>query len=208
MTSQQTCSFRTLWPCLNLCVFKKRENGGQVPGVEEWTQAALLPLRSQRLTAVVWPLGRQACGGCRHPQGLVPPAQMFVLKARNLPIPMECLGKCMGTAFLTCVQTDWSAPCCPISRIAVLSLLKFVSQVPHLKGKAQIPNVGSWVWGSSLGSYGPWSMAHQLSDLYFRVKCYRLHRHHIELRIHAKEMLSLSATNAAHFPFNGSNSTS
>lgn len=27
-----------------------------------------------------------------------------------------------GTAFLPCVQTDWSAPCCPISRIAVLSL--------------------------------------------------------------------------------------
>lgn len=63
----------------------------------------------------------QVYGVVVHLQGLVPPAQMFVLKARNLPIPRECLAK-WGTAFLPCVQTDWSAPCCPISRIAVLSL--------------------------------------------------------------------------------------
>lgn len=183
MTSQQTRFFHTLFPCLNLCVFKKKEEDGQVPGVEEWTpgsssffEESEVDSASVALAGVWWLSFTDAC----H-------------QAKNLPIPMECSAKYMGTTFLTYVQIDWSAPCCPISRIAVLSL-----HLPSASFEGKCRSLGL---GRSLGFYGPWGMTHQLSDLYFRVKCYRLHRHHIELQIHAKEMLSLFATNAAHFPF-------
>lgn len=81
MTSQQTRFFHTLLPCLNLCVFKKKEEDGQVPGVEEWTpgsssffEESEVDSASVALAGVWWLSFTDACHQGKkpaHPHGVL-----------------------------------------------------------------------------------------------------------------------------------------
>lgn len=95
MTSQQTRFLHTLLPCLNLCVFKKREDDGQVPGVEEWTPGSPSSFEESEVdsgSVAPW----QVCGGCRSSAGPGPSSTDACHQGKNPAHPHGVLGKVYG----------------------------------------------------------------------------------------------------------------